>query len=163
MAVRTRSVAVVLLLLLFPAACSWLGDERSAVGARLEAFRKDVNTHAPEGLGTITHAASLASYFTEDVSVELGDGTAPLRGREMLMGMAARLQPRMAEFQLELADVNVHLAPDRKSADVNLTAEFIDRTHTTRRSRDAREFALTVRLDDGEWRIARVVAVQTLK
>jgi hypothetical protein len=147
----------------FPAACSWLGDERSAVRARLEAFRTAVNTHAPEGLGTITHAASLASYFAEDVSVDLGDGTAPVRGREMLMGMAARLQVRMAEFELELADINVQLAPDGESADVNLTAEFIDRTPTSRRSRDAREFALMMRRENGEWRIARVIAVQTLK
>lgn len=160
---RTRFVVAVLLALLFQAACSWLGDERSAVRARLEAFRKDVNIHAAEGLGTVTHAASLTSYFTEDVSIELGDGTAPVQGREMLLGMAARLHARVAQFQLELADINVQLAPDKKSADVNLTAEFIDRTPTTRRSRDAREFALTMRLEDGEWRIARVVAVQTLK
>ena len=160
---RRGLVPALIVLLLSEAACSWLGDERSAVRKRLDALEVQANTHAPEGLGAVTQATSLASYFTEDVSVELGDGTAPINGREMLMGMALRLQSRMAEFQLDLADVNVQVAPDGQTADVNLTAEILQRSPTSRRTRDAREFALTMRREDGEWMIARVVAVQTLK
>jgi hypothetical protein len=163
MAVRTRWLTALIVTVLFGLACSWLGDERSAIQARLEALRDAVNAPVPEGIGTVTHAAAFAGYFTEDVSVELGDGTAPISGREMLMGMAARLQSRVAEFRVDLADVNVQLSPDRQTADVNLTAEFIQRTPTSRRTRDAREFELTMRKEAGEWMIARVAAVRTLK
>jgi hypothetical protein len=162
MAPRTHRWPALIVLLLV-GACSWLGDERSAIRDRLEALRNEVNAPVSEGLGAMTHAAALASYFTEDVSVELGDGTAPISGREMVMGVAARLQPRMSEFELDLADVSVQVAPDGQTADVNLTAEFIKRTPDPRRTRDAREFALAMRHEDHEWKIARVVAVQTLK
>lgn len=163
MAVRTRWLTALIVTVLFGSACSWLGDERSAIRDRLDGLRDEVNVQAPEGIGSVTHAAALAGYFTEDVSVELGDGTAPIGGREMLMGMAARLQSRVAEFRIDLADVNVQLSPDRQTADVSLTAEFIQRAPASRRTRDAREFELTMRKEDGEWMIARVAAVRTLK
>lgn len=49
-------------------------------------------------------------------------------------------------------------------ADVTLTATFT-RTEisTGERTMDAREFALEVQKDAGEWRIARVVAIETLR
>lgn len=163
MAPRTRPPAAFIVLVLVGTACSWLGDERSAIRKRLEALKNEVNARVADGSGTMVQTAALADYFTEDVTVEFGDGTAPVSGREMLMGMAMRLRSRMSEFQLELADVTIQVASGGQTAEVNLTAEFIQRTPSTRRTRDAREFALTMRHEDDEWRIARVVAVQTLK
>jgi hypothetical protein len=144
-------------------ACSWWGDERQAIRSRLDAFKDRVNATAPDGIGSVTRAAEISRYFTEDISVDLGGGAAPIEGREMLMGMAARLQPRTSEFRLDFADVNVQLAPGGESAAVDLTAEFIRRAAGSRQSMDAREFKLTMRREDGEWRIAHVVAVETLK
>ena len=149
--------------LLSAGGCAWWGDERAAVRQRLETFKDLVNAPAPEGIGSVTRAAGISRCFTEDVTVDLGDGAAPIAGREMLMAMAVRLQPRLSEFRLDFADVGVHLSPDGQSADVALTAEFIRRTPGSRQSMDAREYKLTMRREDGEWRIARVVAVDTLK
>jgi hypothetical protein len=149
--------------LVFAAACSWWGDERQAIRKRLDAFKDHVNASASDGIGSVTRMPEISLYFTEDVSVDLGDGTAPIDGREMLMGMAARLQPRTSEFRLDFEDVGVQLAPGGESAEVDLTAEFIRRAAGSRRSMDAREFTLTMRREEGEWRIAHVVAVETLK
>ena len=56
------------------------------------------------------------------------------------------------------------MAPGGETADVHLTAEIIRRSITTGdESLDAREFTLGMRRVGGEWQIARVTAVDTLK
>jgi SnoaL-like domain len=125
-------------------------------------FATEFNTATPDGLGTVARAARLGNFFTSDVEVELGQGTAPIHGRDTLMGMAARLQPRTAGFILELDDVNVELVDDTR-ADVTLTALIRRRPVPGEESLDAREFAAEVLKQGGEWRISRVVAVDTLR
>ena len=86
-------------------------------------------------------SAQLGVFFTEDVDVELGSGAAPIHGRDTIIGMAGRLQPRTAAFRLKFEDVSVMMAPEGETADVHLTAEFIRRSITTgEESLDAREF-----------------------
>lgn len=151
--------------LLVSAACSW-GDERRAVRDRLNAFVDLVNAGATAGAGVpdAAHARRVAEYFTEDVEVNLGEGTAPITGRDMLSAMALRLQPRTAEYRVAIQDVTVTLDPSGSAATVALTAEFIRRAAGTSRStRDAREFNLSMQRDDGAWKIARVTAVPTLQ
>ena len=69
------------------------GDERQ-IRQRIEALRDEVNASTKDGLGTAARAAQIGSYFTADAVVDFGDGAVPIRGRETLMDMAARLQPR---------------------------------------------------------------------
>ena len=138
------------------------GDER-AIRDQLEALRTDVNSNATDGLGSIARAAKIGSYFTEDVLVNLGEGSAPIRGRVILMGMAERLQPRTAAFRMDLDDVGVEIA-GAATADATLTVSFIRRSISTgEESRDAREFALGLTKTGGTWRIARVAANDVLR
>jgi hypothetical protein len=96
--------------------------------------------------------------------VDLGGGSPPIRGRETVMGMTARLQPRTAAFRLELDDVGIENAPGADTADVLLTASFVRRVISTgEESRDAREFALVLVKTDGTWRISRITAIDTLR
>lgn len=139
-------------------------DEGAAVRARLRDFSDSVNRSTVDGLGPEARGAHLGTFFTEDIDVDLGQGTAPIRGRHTLIGMAERLQPRTAAFRLQFEDVSVAMAPSGETADVHLTAEFIRRSITTgEESLDAREFTIGMRRVGGEWQIARVTAVDTLK
>lgn len=139
------------------------GDER-AIRDRLESLQAEVNTSTAGDLGPLARAAQIGSYFTEDTVVDLGKGTAAINGRETLMGMAARLQPRTAAFRLEFDDIGVKMAPDGTSAEVGLTASFILRSIPSGdESRDAREFALALTKAGDTWRIARATAVETLR
>lgn len=146
---------------------AWRGresDEERAIRARLEALRKEINTSTIDGLGTAAHAAQLGSYFTDDVTIELGEGASAIHGRDTLTGIAARLQPRTAAFRLDLDDVSVDMVPGAAAADVLLTASFVRRSLSTgEQSLDAREFSLVCRKDGGTWRIARVTAIDTLR
>jgi len=166
----TRRYAIRTVVVLSLAAVGYLAwrsrqsDDERAIRARLEALRTEINTSTTDGLGTIAHAAQIGTYFTEDTTIELGDGASPIDGRDTLMGMAARLQPRTAAFRLELDDINVELVPGAGAADVLLTASFVRRSLSTgEESRDAREFSLVCRKNAGTWRIARVTAIDTLR
>ena len=143
--------------------CSWWGDEKAAITERLGEFTRVVNAAVPEGLDSVSRAAEIASFFTDDVVVELGEGSTPIAGRETVMAMSMRLQPRLAQFTIGFADANVTVSPDKQSADVALTVEFISRDPTARQQMDAREFKLGMRRVDGVWKMARVTAVDTLK
>jgi hypothetical protein len=130
----------------------------------LQAFSAEVNKSTVDGSGTVARAVQLASFFTDDIEVELGKGAPPIRGRETVIGMAERLQPRTAAFELKFEDVTVAMAAGGAAANVHLTAEFIRRSITTgEHSLDAREFTIGMRQVAGEWRISRVTAVDTLK
>ena len=164
---RRGVVALVATVAIAAGAVVWLnwpaGDE-SAIRSRLDAFCTDVNTTTPEGIGTVAHAATLGDYFTESAEVELGRGSAAITGRETIVGMAARLQPRTSAFRLKFDDVEVRMGPARTTADVTLTASFIRRsTSSGDESMDAIEFRLALAREGSTWRIARVTAVQTLK
>ena len=164
-----RSVlsAVILLVLLAAAIFAWRSratpDERE-IEARLGALRNEVNASTKDGLGTAARAAQIGSYFTDDAVVELGEGAAPIKGRDTVMGMVARLQPRTAAFRMDLDDITIDMAPGSTAADVLLTASFVRRNISTgEESLDAREYALVMTKADGTWRISRITAIDTLR
>ena len=163
-----RRNAVIVLTVAALGIASWYllvpGGGSANVRARLQALSDMINSSTVDGLGPEARAAQLGAFFTDDVDVDLGGGAAPIRGRETLIGMAGRLQPRTAAFRLQFEDVTITMAPGDAAADVHLTAEIIRRSITTGdEALDAREFTLGMRLVGGEWQIARVTAVDTLK
>ena len=138
----------------------WPGPE-AQIQRRLQTFAAEFNESTADGLGTVARAARLGSYFTDDVVVDLGPGAPPIQGRETLIGMAARLQPRTAAFRLELLDVTVVLRT-ADSADVSLTAAF-RRDAGGGESIDARELAITMIETGGEWRMSGVRIVEAFR
>ena len=103
-------------------------------------------------------------YFTDDVQIEMGRGTSPIEGRPMLIGMAARLQPRLASYKLELDDIGVTLLNGETAADVRLTARFTTRPVAYgQASVDARELALGMERTEDTWRIAKLSIVEALR
>ncbi|HMI44300.1 MAG TPA: nuclear transport factor 2 family protein, partial [Gemmatimonadaceae bacterium] len=140
------------------------GGEARTIRERIEALRTEVNASTVDGLGTAARATQIGSYFTDDAVVELGGGSVPIRGRETLMDMAARLQPRTAAFRLDLDDVGIEIVQGGTAADVMLTASFVRRSVSTgEESRDAREFAMVLVKTDSTWRISRITAIDTLR
>ena len=143
---------------------NWRSNDEQAVRRRLDALTADINTTVNEGLSTVVRAADIGSYFSEDVVVDLGEGAAPIVGRTTLVGMASRLERRTAAFRLRFDDVGVRVAPGAATADVTLTASFVQRDDAAGgESIDAREFTLALAKASGVWRIARVTAVDTLR
>ena len=162
-----RTLAIVLTVVAIAGGAWFLfapADPGAPVRTRLDALADMVNKSTGDGLGPEARSAQLGMFFTEDVDVELGSGAAPIHGRATLMGMAARLQPRTAAFQIKFQDVSVTIGDDGQAASVHLTAEFIRRAIATgEESLDAREFMLGMRRVGTEWQIAKVTAISTLQ
>jgi hypothetical protein len=159
--------AAILVVLVAAAVFAWRTREtpnEREIRSRLDALRNEVNTSTKDGIGVALHAAQIGGYFTEDAIVELGEGAAPITGRETIMGMVARLQPRTAAFRMDLDDITMEMTPGATTADVLLTASFARRSISTgEESLDAREYALVMTRTDGTWRIARITAIDTLR
>jgi SnoaL-like domain len=164
--VSRRGARLLILVLAAAAVCAWMWvrstREESVVERRLDALAAEINESTTDGFGLLARAVQLGSYFTNDVAIDLGRGTAAIRGRATVMDMASRLQPRTSAFTLRLTDVGVTLGPDRRSAAVVLTAEFI-RRGGGEDSIDARELALDMTKADGAWRIAHLTVVEAFK
>ena len=159
--------AVVVLALAALAVLAWRSRETSderAIRGRLEALRDEVNASTVDGLGTSARAEQIGGYFTKEAVVELGEGSVPIRGRDTIVGMVARLQPQTAAFRMDLDDISVELVPGGADADALLTASFVRRSISTgEESRDAREYALVLTKASGDWQISRITAIDTLR
>lgn len=140
----------------------WTTSEERAIRTRLLGLASDLN--GPDaGAASLLRAARFGDYFTDDVVVELGEGSPPIIGRATLVGMAARLERRTTAARLKFDDIDVRLRDDRTAADVGLTASFMREDGTGGDAVDAREFALQLVKRDGQWRVARAAAVAALR
>jgi hypothetical protein len=159
-----RLLAIVAILALgFLAWRYLLPDDERDVHKRLNAFAADFNETSSGGVATVAHAARIGSYFTEDVVVELGDGAPPIRGRQTLIAMATRLQPRTEAFTLELVDQNVTVSSP-STAEVNVTATFRQRSHASGEDAvEARELALRMIKTAGDWLVSEVKSVDAFR
>lgn len=143
---------------------AWRTNDEQVIRRRLDALTADLNMTVNDGLSTLARAADIGSYLTDDVVVDLGEGAAPIVGRATLVGMASRLERRTAAFRLRFDDVGVRVGPGGRTADVTLTASFVQRSGPdAAESMDAREFALTLVKESAVWRISRATGVDTLK
>ncbi|PYR95222.1 MAG: hypothetical protein DMF84_01910 [Acidobacteria bacterium] len=129
-------------------------DERQIRG-QLTRVAEEVNEQR-QGLSAIAGAADVASAFADDVVIDLGEG-APIRGRDTLMGIVARLQPRTSRYEVRIRDMDVRVDNPR-SASVDLSA-----TTAGENGMDAREFQLLMVKRNGKWLIARVTPVKVLE
>ena len=158
---------VVALLVAAGGAGIWSGlrsSEERQIRRQVAAFAEAFNGATAEGgVASVTRAARLAAFFTEGAVVELGRGSTPIQGRDTLLGMAARLQPRFAAFALRFEDVTIESLGDDR-AEISLTAVIRGRDGTPQaEALDAREFAAELRKVEGAWLVDRVTAVDTLR
>jgi hypothetical protein len=137
-------------------------DERE-VRRLFDDFAEELNAGATSGFETLTHIARLSEFFHPDIVVDLGQGSAPIHGRETLLGMVSRLQPRTSAFVVEMDDVNVEFT-DPDHGEVTFTALIRRRiVGSGEESIDAREFGGEVVRSGSRWQVSRVVAIDTLR
>lgn len=104
-------------------------------------------------VATITRFAAMREYFHPDVRIAL-DGRAIL-SREALIRLLTQWRPPPGGVVVDVSDVQVALASDRRTASVELIASASWRDAVTReRTIDRRMFALAMTKASGDWVIA---------
>jgi len=147
--------AVALALVLAMVVWVWFRSDERQIRRQLTDVADRINEPS-EGLSAVAKAAIIGSAFADDVVVDLGEG-APIRGRDTIMGIVARVQPRTSRYEVTIRDMNVHVI-DARSASVDLSV-----TTTGENGMDAREFQIGMAKRDGTWLIARVTPVKVLE
>lgn len=138
------------------------GDE-GRIRAALEELAAAVSEPGGEGLAQLTHAAALGAFFAADVEVNPGAPYAPFRGRDTLMAMAAKVSAPGQGLDVRFVDVEVDVAPGGTEAVARMTATVAERGALADRGIDAREIEMAWRKTDGNWVIARVTGIETLR
>jgi hypothetical protein len=115
------------------------------------------------GLGTLSAAAGVQPYFAPEVVIEPGRPFPSLEGLDAVLAATARLRSSVPSLRVEFVDVQIDLAEDSRSADVNCTAIATVRDRAGQESVDAREVLITMRVVDGRWVIAHARALEVLE
>ena len=159
----------VLFLAAVMAAGLWFGwrwmfpNDEAQIVAVLERIADGVSGGAAEGeVGRLARAASLRNEFAPDVTVEAGPPFQRLKGREAIIGAAARTSGSVRNLEVRFPDVDITIAPDRQSATALVTAEArFDEGGG--RAVDARELEIGFARLDGAWVIASITLIQPLQ
>jgi hypothetical protein len=153
------AVAVAAAALLYIGYRTFFPSDEQLIRRRLDELAAAVNTPA-DGLDAVTRAAAIGRALADDVEIRTRQGTA-IRGKDTVMGIAARLEPRSAGLNLKFQDVTVTL-DDERHAHVELTATYAD-PESDGHTLDAAEFTLQMVKPAREWLVARVAPVQVLQ
>ena len=134
-----------------------------AIRARLAQLAKSASFGGNESpIAAMANSQRVAEFFMEDVEIRLdlpGRVAATLSGREELREKTMALRSIGGGVQVELLDINVALAPDKKSAEANLT--FKGRI-AGEKDLIVQELKMVLNKIEGDWRIKRVETVKTL-
>jgi len=158
-----------LVLAVATAAGLWFGwqwlfpSDEAQIVAVLERIADAVSSRAEDGdLGRLARAASLGNEFAVDVTVDAGPPFQRMRGRDAIIGAAARTGGRVRGFEIAFQDVAVAVAPDRRTATAVVTAQArFDEGEG--RGIDARELELEFTRHQENWVISAVTLVQPLQ
>jgi hypothetical protein len=130
---------------------------------RLVQLARTVSSSPNESdLTRLAAARSVAGFFAPQVELKL---TVPelsqhsSMDREEITSMVLMARSRAGGLRVNFPDINITVAPDRRSAVVTLTVEA---NISGERDRLLQEMKFTLRQVDGQWLITRVETVQTL-
>ena len=159
-----RVVAVVVLLgfgiwiwtILFP------GPER-VIRKRLQELAKSASFGGNESpLAAFANAQRVAGFFTAEVEIKAdvpGRSSQILSGRELLFQTVMHARSALGGLQADFYDISVVVAPDKKSAEANLTLKA---RAAGERDIIIQELKVWMNKAEGNWRIYRLETVKTL-
>ena len=158
-----------LIIVVAVAASLWFGwqwlfpSDEARIVSVLERIADGVSSGADEGnMGRLARAASLRNEFAPDVTVDAGPPFQRIRGRDAIVGVAARTSDTVRNLEITFPDVAITVAPDRQSATAVVTAEArFDEGGGP--GIDARELELEFTRMDDDWVISAVTLVQALQ
>jgi len=130
---------------------------------RLAELSKSVSIGGKESpLAAVANASRMADFFTTDIEIRLdwpGASAQVINGREELFQIAKGVRSMIGGLDVQFLDINLTVAPDKKSAEANLTLRA---KVAGDRDQIVQEMKLLLNKLEGNWRIQRLETVKTL-
>ena len=113
-------------------------------------------------LAVLLNSQKIAGFFTADTEIYLdvpGRSQQVLTGRENVLQASMQFRPAVGGLKVELYDIIVTVAPDKSTAEANLT--LVARP-AAERDKIVLELKFRLNKAEGGWRIYRLETVKTL-
>jgi len=138
------------------------GPER-AIRLRLAELAKSASFGGNESpLAKLANSQRLAGFFTSDVEIDVDAPGRPkltLNGRDSLAQAAMQVRSVYSGLQVEFLDINIILAPDKQSAEANLTLKG---RLAGEKDMIVQELRMLLNKLEGTWKVKKVETVKTL-
>jgi hypothetical protein len=105
------------------------------------------------GLGALT-VASLQTHLAPDISIDMGSGAPPLRGRQDVIAMAVRVRASTPMVRVQFFDPEIALA-DESSGTTRVTVQVTTRDAGGEEVAAAHDITIALVRAEGRWQIAR--------
>jgi len=140
----------------------WFPNDEAQIHAVLERIADGISGDGEGDARRLARAASLLEEFDPDVTVDAGPPFDTLRGRDVILGAAAKMNGSVRNLDLSFDDVVIQVDAVRSQATANLTAEarFDDGGGA---AVDARELDVSFTRIDGAWVVSAVTLVRPLR
>lgn len=154
-ALRPLIVALAALAALWMGYRWWFPDDEARIRAVLERIADGVSSGSDESeVGRIARAASLRNDLDPEILVDAGPPFVRMKGRDSVIGTAARLNGAIRNLEIVFDDVAIDVSGDTATASLTAEAHFDEGRGG--RGMEARELDITLRRLDGRWVIADV-------
>lgn len=117
----------------------------------------------PDAPAPLVRLARIRKVLTEDCEVRPGEAYPAISGRDNLMAVIGQYTGSVSGLRVTFHDLTVTVADDGQTATTTKTVTVTSRGKQGEDILDAREARMTWRKVDGDWRIAVIEEVATLR
>ena len=108
---------------------------------------------AETDLLALAAVASLQAHLTPDVAIEIGGSSPPVRGRQDVISMAARLRASSPMMRVQFFDPEIQLSDD-SNATTRVTVQVTTRDAGGEELAAAHQVSIALVLVEGRWQVA---------
>ena len=108
---------------------------------------------AETDLRALAAVAALQSHLSPDVSIDMGGGTSPIRGRQDVISAAARVRASSPMMRVQFFDPQIELTHDA-SGTTKVTVQVTTRDNGGAEVAAAHVVSLVLVRTDGRWQVA---------
>lgn len=150
--VRVAIVAVALVAVV--AGYRWWSSPERQINTLLSDVATALSHESAEtDLRALTAVASLQAHLTPDVSIEMGGGSTPIRGRQEIIATATRVRASRSMMRVQFFDPEIAITGDTFGT-TRVTVQVTTRDSSSQEVAAAYTVAMNLVLADGRWQIA---------
>jgi hypothetical protein len=142
----------------------WFPGDEAVIRQALNRIAEGVSGGSGESeVGRLARAAALRNDLHPEIHVDAGAPLTRVKGRDAVIGMAARLNGAIRNLEVTFDDVQVTVSPDGASASASMTAQARFDEGTGGRGIETRELNMLFTRAGGRWVLTEVAMIRPLQ